>query len=94
MISIPLNYYIICYNRRVIDQQMLYTFLIIALLIVTTCIVFITYYMIQALKSITTLAENLIETTEGLKNKVGLKALAAIPPILVALVGKIIRRGR
>lgn len=77
-----------------IDQQLIYTLLIIALIIVTSCVVLITYYMIQALKSITVLAENLIETTEGLTNKVGLKALAAIPPILVALVGKIIRRGR
>lgn len=77
-----------------IDQQLIYTLLIIALIIVTSCVVLITYYMIQALKSVTVLAENLIETTEGLTNKVGLKALAAIPPILVALVGKIIRRGR
>lgn len=77
-----------------IDQQLLYTFLLIAIIVVTVCVIFITYYMIQALKSVRILADSLIDTTEGLTNKVGLKALAAIPAVLIALVGKIIRRGR
>lgn len=53
-----------------------------------------TYFFIQALKAVQNLADHLADTTESFRNKIGLKALAAIPPILIALVSKIIRRGR
>ncbi len=56
--------------------------------------VVLTYFFIQAIRSFQSLADHLIDTTEGLKNKLGLKALAAVPPILVALIGKFIERER
>lgn len=68
--------------------------LIIALFIITACIVYATYYFGQALKSITALSDDLDEIAQGIKDKVRLKALAAIPALLVALVGRIIKKKR
>ncbi len=67
---------------------------ILGLIIITSCVVFVTYYFIQALKSITKLTDDLGETAQSLKNKVQLKALAAIPAILVSLVSRIIQKKR
>lgn len=75
-------------------QDILNIFLIISLFIFITCVVFTTYYLIQALKAVTVLAEDLKNTTQGFKDKVSLKVLAAIPSVFVALLSKIIRRGR
>ncbi|MBI3103711.1 hypothetical protein HYZ05_02110 [Candidatus Daviesbacteria bacterium] len=76
------------------NQETLNIFLLLALFVVTTCIVFATFYFVGALKSITQLADDLDETTQSLKNKVQLKALTAIPALLVALAGKVIRKKR
>lgn len=76
------------------NQDTLNIFLLPALFIVTTCIVFVSYYLVGALKSVTRLAEDLDDVTQSLKNKVQMKALAAIPALLVALAGKVIRRRR
>lgn len=69
-------------------------FLILALVIITACIVYATYYFGQALKSVTTLSDDLNEITQGIKDKIRLKALAAIPALLVALVSKVIKKKR
>lgn len=69
-------------------------FLIIGVITITGCMVFLTYFFIQALRSIQNLSEHLIDATQGLKDRVGLKAIAAIPAVLVALVGKLLKRGR
>lgn len=61
---------------------------------VTACIVFVTYYFIQALKSMAQLTDDLDEIAQNLKNKLQMKALAAIPALLVALAGKVIRGKR
>lgn len=76
------------------SQDLLNTFLIIGFVVIVTCVVFLTYYSIQALKSITQLSDDLGESAQNLKNKLQLKALAAIPAVLVALVGKLLKRGR
>lgn len=68
--------------------------LILALLIITACIVYAAYYFGQALKSVTTLSDDLMEITEGIKDKVRLKALSAIPALMIALVSKIIKKRR
>lgn len=75
-------------------QDVLNIFLIVGLLTLIICSIITTYFLIQALKAITQLAEDLKETTQGLKDKIGLKALAAIPSVFIALLSRIIRRGR
>lgn len=76
------------------SQDLLNIFLIAGLIVIVTCFVFLTYYFVQALKSITQLSDDLGESAQSLKNKLQLKALAAIPAVLVALVGKLLKRGR
>lgn len=75
-------------------QDILTVFLIVALFTITACIAYITFYFVQALKSITQLSDNLDGMAQNLKNQVQMKALAAIPALLVALAGKVIRRKR
>lgn len=82
------------YNSTVNTQDTLNIFLIIALFVITSCAVFATVYFVQALKSITQLSDDLDETAQNLKNKLQLKALAAIPALLVALASKVIKRKR
>ncbi len=75
-------------------QDTLNIFLIIGLFIIVSCSVYITYYFVRALKSFSALADNLEETAQSIKNKLQMKALAAIPALLVALVGRVIKRKR
>lgn len=75
-------------------QDILSVFLIVSLFIVTICIVFISYFFVQALKAVTRMADNIEQTSEDIKRKLQLKALAAIPALLVALAGKVIKRKR
>lgn len=75
-------------------KDILNLFLIVAILIITLCVAYATYYFVQALKSITSLADDLIDTTQSIKQKLQLRALAAIPALLVALIGKVIKRRR
>lgn len=75
-------------------QEILTIVLTIGFLIITVCVIFITYYLIQALKSVTNLTDSLEETTQNIKNKIQLKALAAIPALLIALAGKVIKKKR
>lgn len=76
------------------SQNILNVFLIILLAIASVSIAYIAYYFVKALKSITNFSDNLNEATEKLKDRVQLKVLTAIPALLVALVGKIIRKRR
>lgn len=75
-------------------QDTLNIFLILAVLIMTVCVVYISFYLAQALKSMTNLSDDLDEIALNIKNKVAIKALAAIPALLVALVGKVIKKRR
>lgn len=75
-------------------QDTLNIFLIIGLFIIVSCFVYITYYFVQALKSFSSLADSLDETTQSVKEKLRMKALAAIPALLVALVGRVIKKKR
>ena len=76
------------------SADLLNIFLIIALVVAVTCIVYITFYLVSALKSITNLTDDTDEVVEGLKSKVQMKALLAIPAILLSLAGKLIKKRR
>lgn len=73
-------------------QDLLNIFLIIGFIIITICIVALTFYFIQALKSIQILAENLKDTTQSVKEKLQLRALAAIPALLLGIIGRFLRK--
>lgn len=73
-------------------QDALNIFLIIALVIVVACVVYVSFYLVSALKSITNLTDDTDEVVEGLKSKVQMKALLAIPAILISLAGKLIKK--
>lgn len=73
-------------------QVVLNTLLVVGFLVITVCIVYITYYLVKALKSITDLVDSLIDTTQNIKNKIQLKALVTVPALIIALVSKILRK--
>lgn len=75
-------------------QDVLNIFLILALFIITSCVVYVSYYFVQVLKSMMNITENVDQATESIKNTLQMKALAAIPALLVALVGKVMKKGR
>lgn len=75
-------------------QDLLNIVLIFGIVIITSCAITLTYFFVTALKAIENMVENIASTTENLKNGVGLKLLATIPPIFVALLSKVIKRGR
>jgi len=75
-------------------QDFLNIILAIGFLVITACIVYVSYYFVHALKSVTNLSDSLEDTIQGIKDKIQLKALAAIPALLVAIAGKIIKKKR
>ncbi|MDD5415904.1 MAG: hypothetical protein PHE48_02760 [Candidatus Daviesbacteria bacterium] len=75
-------------------QDFLNIILTLGLLVITVCIVYVSYYLVKALKSVTNLSDSLEDTAQGIKDKIQIKALAAIPALLVAIAGKIIKKKR
>lgn len=75
-------------------QDVLNIVLIIGFLIITGCVVYFTYYFVQALKSVTNLTDSIDETAENIKNKIQMRALAALPAILISLASKIVKKRR
>ncbi len=75
-------------------QDFLNIILAVGLLVIAVCTVYISYYLVKALKSVTNLSDSLEDTAQGIKDKIQLKALAAIPALLVAIAGKIIKKKR
>lgn len=75
-------------------QETLNTLLAIGFVVITACIVFVTYFLVKALKSIINLTESLEKTSDNIKEKLQLRFLAVIPALLVALVGRLIKKGR
>lgn len=84
----------IVYNTGMSTQDTLNIFLIFGLFVTVACFVYLTYYFVQALKSFSSLVDNLDETTQGIKEKLQMKALAAIPALIVALAAKVIKKRR
>lgn len=75
-------------------QDLLNLILTLGIIVFTICFVFITFYFVQSLKSISNMASDISDATQSVKEKLQMKALAAIPALLVALAGKIIKRKR
>lgn len=75
-------------------QDLLNPILTIGIIVITICFVFITFYLVQSLKSISNMASDISDATQSIKEKLQMKALSAIPALLVALAGKIIKRKR
>lgn len=75
-------------------QDLLNIILIIGFLIIVACISFITYFLVQALKTIAKLADSLENTSENIKEKLQMRALTALPALLIALVGRFLKKGR
>lgn len=76
------------------DQNFLNIALVVGILVVTICIVYVSYYLVQTLKSIANLSVSLEDTAQNIKDKISLKVLAAVPALLVAIIGKIIKNKR
>lgn len=76
------------------SQDTLNLSLAFGFIVITICIVFITFFLIQTLKSVSNMASDISETTQSLKEKIQMKALAALPAILLGLASRIIRRKR
>lgn len=74
------------------SQDLLNILLILGLLVITSCILYITYYFVKALKTFINLADNLEEVTQNIRGRLTLRALTALPAILIALAGKFIRK--
>lgn len=75
-------------------QDILNIFLIFGILVITACAIYVSLYLVQALKSLTSLANDLDEVAQNVKNKIGIKILSAIPKVLVSLIGKVIKKRR
>ena len=75
-------------------QDALNIFLIIGLVTFIVSASLITYFTVKALKAITSLANNIEETTANIKDGMRLRALAALPALLMSLVSKFVKKGR
>lgn len=73
-------------------QELLNIILAIGFLVVVGCILYVTYYLVRALKSVINLTDSLEETTENIKNRLGMKVLTLVPGIILALVSRIFKK--
>ncbi|MDP3733297.1 MAG: hypothetical protein Q8Q91_02030 [Candidatus Daviesbacteria bacterium] len=67
------------------SQEIINITLAVGFLIITVCIIFVTYFLIKALKSITALSENIREKIQN-------RFLSAIPALFIALVGRFFKK--
>ena len=74
------------------SQDILNLILVITIIIVASCIVYATYYFVQALKSIKILADNFEQITEGIKGGLKFRALATIPALFIGILSKLLKR--
>lgn len=76
------------------NQEIIYIILVVGFLIITFCIIFVTYFLIKALKSITDLADSLQNTTQIFREKIQMNILRLIPAVLVGLIGRFFKKRR
>lgn len=76
------------------NQEIINFILAAGFLIITVCIIFVTYFLIKALKSLTALADSLQNTTQIFREKIQMNILRLIPAIFVGLIGRLLKRGR
>lgn len=74
-------------------QEVLNLSLTIAIIVITICVGFVSFYLVRALKSFTNLAENIDETASDIRSKLQLKFLTAIPALVLGLISKFKRKG-
>ncbi len=71
--------------------------LTLGFIVIVSCIAFVSFYLVQVLKSVKDLADNLDDTTKDvqiIKNKIKMGVLTTLSAILTALVTGIIKRKR
>ncbi len=73
-------------------QEILNIILVIGFLIIVGCAAFVTYFLIKTLKAVTALAESLEETNQSIKEKIQMKVLTVIPPLLVGIISRIFKK--
>lgn len=73
-------------------QDILNILLGIGVLAIAVCIIFTTYFLVRALKSVTNLTNSLESATQDIKSKLQMRALLTIPALLIGLVNKIFRK--
>ena len=56
-------------------QDLLNFSLALGFIVITTCVVFTTFFLIQALKSLSNAAQDISDTTQGIKEKLQMKVL-------------------
>ncbi len=64
-------------------------------IIIISCIAFVSFFLVQALKAITNLANNLEDTTKDvqiIKNKIKMGLLAGLSTLLATFVSGVIKR--
>ncbi len=74
------------------SQEIIGTILAVGFLIIALCFAFITFYLIKALKSLSTLAESLQNTSENIRGKIQNRFMLAIPALLITLIGRILKK--
>lgn len=74
------------------NQEITNIILVVGFLIITFCIIFVTYFLIKALKSITDLADSLQNTTQIFREKIQMNILRLIPAVLVGLIGRFFKK--
>lgn len=84
-----------CIILSVDSKDILNIVLIIGILITSGCLIYITIHLVRTLKAITSLAGNLEETAKDLgqlRGSLKMKALATVPALLAAILGKFVKR--
>lgn len=74
------------------NQEIINIILVVGFLIITFCIIFVTYFLTKALKSITDLADSLQNTTQIFREKIQMNILRLIPAVLVGLIGRFFKK--
>ena len=75
--------------------ELLNTILVLALLIITGSVVYVSFYLIKALRSFTKLVDNLEETAEDIKlirNQLKVKALTTLVAVLAGRYRRIFNK--
>lgn len=75
-------------------QDAFYTLLIIGIITIIVCAIYTTYYLVKALRAITNFLNNLEDAAISVKDRLTIRAMAAVPAILLALASKLIRKRR
>ncbi len=75
-------------------QEVINILLVVGLLVISACAVIITFFLIKALRAIIRLADSLQDTSQSIREKIQMRFLAALPAIVLGILGKILKRGR